>query len=196
MNPRFRRLTMDLKQIRDQLTGHRHVTVVPVGAEPPETYLVTYEVRGVALDGTGAQPVFVEHHVVRIELGAGYPREKPRFLMQTPIFHPNFDSQVGQPVCIGDYWTPAQPLVDLILKVGDMIQYREYNVAAPLNGDAARWVRHSESQGIFPVGDVALWEPEVELALTATSSGPTPTPFSLAPPPPAPWPPPVPHEAS
>lgn len=163
MNPRLRRLIMDAKQIQDEFVGHGHVAVEPLGSEPPERYRVTYRIRGVMLDASGQQPVFREEHVVEVRLGATYPRDKPMFLMQTPIFHPNFGPRVGDEVCIGDAWTAAQPLCDLILKVGDMIQYREYNVKAPLNSDAARWVRHSEATGVFPVGSVPLCEPEVEV---------------------------------
>ena len=163
MHPRLRRLVMDAKQMQDEFVGHQQVIVEPLGPSPPEAYRITYHIRGVRLDDTGTQPIFADEHVVEVRLGAGYPRDKPLFLMRTPIFHPNFGPRAGDAVCIGDAWTAAQPLVDLILKVGDMIQYREYNVKAPLNSDAARWVRHTESHGIFPVGLVPLCQPEVEL---------------------------------
>lgn len=171
MTPRLRRLTMDEVQIRDELVGHACITVEPYGVSPPEVYVITYQIRGVMLDVSGQQPVVHERHVAHLYLGATYPRDKPMFLMQTPIFHPNFGARVGDAVCVGDEWTPAQPLVDLILKVGDMIQYREYNVKAPLNSDAARWVRHVESHGFFPIGNVPLWEPEVAIEVERPISG-------------------------
>ncbi len=54
-----------------------------------------------------------------------------------------------------------------------MIQYREYNVKAPLNSEAARWVRHAEAQGIFPIGSVPLCEPEVEISVDGHGQTPS-----------------------
>jgi hypothetical protein len=94
--------------------------------------------------------------------------------MQTPVFHPNFGPNPGDEICIGDFWTPAQTLVDIVAKIGEMLQFQNYNVRSPLNAVAARWV--AQNEGIFPVGDVDLFqaEPEISLGLDRVASdGPT-----------------------
>jgi len=56
--------------------------------------------------------------------------------MLTPVFHPNFDDAM---VCIGDFWAASEGLDDLVVRIGRMISYQEYNTKSPLNGLAAKW---------------------------------------------------------
>lgn len=162
MNPRLRRLYADANRIRDEFAGHPHVSVEFVGSEPAERYRITYRLLGVVLDESG-QPAVRDTHVVEFQLGADYPRGGPLISTVTSVFHPNMRAGAGGEVCIGDVWTPAQPLADLVMKVGDMIQYRAFNELSPLNADAARWVvAHPE---IFPIGSVQLYQPEPEIEL-------------------------------
>ncbi len=37
-------------------------------------------------------------------------------------------------VCIGDFWAAAEGLDDLIMRLGRMIAYQEYNTKSPLDG--------------------------------------------------------------
>jgi hypothetical protein len=123
----------------------------------PDTYRVTYRVRGLRLNGN--QPEAVDEHVVEITLPLGYPREKPLCRPLTPVFHPN----VKDAYCIQDYWAAGQALVDTVAKIADMIQYRVYNPASPLDALAARWAVQNDS--LFPLGNVTLGTPEVEITL-------------------------------
>jgi hypothetical protein len=50
--------------------------------------------------------------------------------------HPNFDPTT---ICVGDHWTAAERLVDLVVRIGEMIAYQAYNVKSPLDGEAAMW---------------------------------------------------------
>ena len=118
---------------------------------------MTFLVTGLALQGD--TPVPAHRHVCEIRLPLGYPREQPLCLALTPIFHPN----VKERYCIADYWAAGEGLVDVIAKLADMIQYRIYNTRSPLDATAAYWAeQHPE---LFPVGDVALGQPEVEIVL-------------------------------
>jgi hypothetical protein len=63
--------------------------------------------------------------------------------MLTPIFHPNFDESS---ICIGDFWAASEGLDDLIVRIGRMIAYKEYNTKSPLNGLAARWAAQNASR--------------------------------------------------
>jgi hypothetical protein len=66
--------------------------------------------------------------------------------MLTPVFHPNFDDTM---VCIGDFWAASEGLDDLIIRIGRMIAYQEYNTKSPLNGLAAKWA--AQNSHLLPV---------------------------------------------
>jgi hypothetical protein len=40
---------------------------------------------------------------------------------------------------VGDHWTAGERLVDLVVRIGEMIAFQAYNIQSPLNGDAAMW---------------------------------------------------------
>jgi len=157
-SPRLRRLAADYDLVRTEFVGHKYIDVQVLGGQPPESYRVTYRLRGIALSADG-RIVQRAQHIAVIELTNEYPRQKPKCVLETPIFHPNF----GEYICVGDYWAAGETLADLIVKIGDMIQYRDYNVKSPLNAVAARWA--AENMSLLPVGNVDLWqaEPDIEL---------------------------------
>ncbi|MFZ0665782.1 MAG: ubiquitin-conjugating enzyme E2 [Acidimicrobiales bacterium] len=155
----MRRLSSDAEGMRLEFAGHPYIMTMPLDFEPADRYRVAYSLNGVTLDQSG-QPVIAQHHSVMITLGAGYPREKPMVNMETAIFHPNIRQGIGGEVCIGDYWSPAQSLADIVVMIGEMIQYQRYNVRSPLNGIAAEWVALHED--IFPVGDADLYLHEAD----------------------------------
>jgi ubiquitin-protein ligase len=170
MNPRLRRLQSDYDAVREAFSGHPHVTVEPRGVRrPPESYLVAFHVAGLWLDGD--QPDYRDEHDVEIMLPRGYPAEKPYCVPLTPVFHPN----IRDYFCIADYWAAGTTLVDVIVKLGDMLQWRIYNPASPLDAIAAKWAAEQEPTGLFPVGDVDLGLPDVDVSLRV------PMPESLAP---------------
>jgi hypothetical protein len=101
--------------------------------------------------------------------------------METAIFHPNFGPNIGDEICIGDYWSPAQSLSDIVVTIGELIQYQRYNTRSPLNAVAARWVAQNEA--IFPVGHVSLFqaEPSIQLGGTQSTGSATPSAVILGP---------------
>jgi ubiquitin-protein ligase len=156
--PRLRRLSADYEAVRAEFSGHPHVHVEPLGPHrPPEAYRVTLRVRGLRLNGN--QPHAVDEHQLEIRLPASYPREKPLCTPLTPVFHPNIKDYF----CIQDYWAAGQSLVDTIAKISDMIQFKIYNPASPLDALAARWA--SQNTNLFPLGNVSLGTPEVMITL-------------------------------
>ena len=154
MNPRERRLTAENDALRAEFTDHPSITVVPIGWHPADQYRVTYRVPGVALDAN-SQPVVTEEHVALVRLGERYPRARPTVVMETAVFHPNFGPNPGDEVAyLGDTWSAARTISDVIVTVGEMIQFQAYDVQTPLNGVAAQWVIANPS--IFPIGQVIL----------------------------------------
>jgi ubiquitin-protein ligase len=156
--PRLRRLQADYEQVVKAFTGHPYITVRASGGKPPTVYHVTYRVPGLRLGKRGT-PEEIDRHEVVFQLTAKYPQMKPKCSIQTPLFHPNFRNGI---VCIGDHWAAGgETLVDLIVKVGDMIQFKEYNIKSPMDAEAARWARANE--GRFPIGNLELYPQETQV---------------------------------
>lgn len=158
MNPRLRRLQADYDEILRAFGGHPHVTVTALGPAPADRYQVIYNVPALVTDDANALQVRLQH-IVQIHLPAGYPREKPYCTIDSNVFHPNF----GNYICIADFWNPSQSVIDVIVQIGDMLQYKLFNTRSPLNALAAQWaVEHLDR---LPVGDIELFpiEPEVRL---------------------------------
>ena len=85
--------------------------------------------------------------------------------MLTPVFHPNFDDAT---VCIGDFWAASEGLDNLIVRVGRMIAYQEYNTKSPLNGLAAKWA--AEHLARLPIDDRIVAPPSLAYEAELTSS--------------------------
>ncbi len=151
MTARMRRLAADWEQVKKDFNGHKNIIITPVGSEPPEKYNVTYFVNGIYLLPDGRIET-QSRHEVEIVLHSDYPRYKPICKILTPIWHPNFRD--GQ-ICIGDIWGAGESLSDIIINIGDMIQYKSWNSYSPLSADAAQWA--IENKHIFPVGTVNLY---------------------------------------
>ena len=84
--------------------------------------------------------------MLEVNLTLGYPRRAPQCRMLTPVFHPNFDDSM---VCIGDFWAASEGLDQLIIRIGRMISYQEYNTKSPLNGLAAKWA--AQNSHLLPI---------------------------------------------
>jgi ubiquitin-protein ligase len=151
MNPRLRRLQSDYDLVREVFSGHPHVSIEPIGSRlPPESYRVEFRLRGLYLNGD--QPDYRDAHRAEIMLPRHYPAEKPYVVPLAPIFHPN----IRDYFCIADYWAAGTTLADVVAKLGDMIQWRVYNPASPLDAIAAKWAIEQEPTGLFPIGNVDL----------------------------------------
>ncbi len=152
MTARQRRLASDFEQVRKDFANHKNIIVTPIGDdEIPEKYHITYFVNGIYLLPDGRIETLGRHEV-DITLHAEYPRYKPICTISTPIWHPNFRD--GQ-ICIGDIWGAGESLTDIIINIGDMIQYKSWNSSSPLSADAAKWA--IENKHLFPVGNINLY---------------------------------------
>jgi ubiquitin-protein ligase len=184
LSPRIRRLKLDHDQLHQRLTGWPLIRIAGTAGLPPEIYRFEYLLRGLYVAADGAILERGEH-LLEVNLSLGYPRRAPQCRMLTPVFHPNFDESS---VCIGDFWAASEALDDLIIRIGRMIAYQEYNTKSPLNGLAAKWA--AQNSHLLPVdprpvapplnGVETPQPPQIEaLSSTATGSA-TPEPPSLA----------------
>lgn len=165
-SPRQMRLENEYKSIRTKLDGNPYIEVQPQGPAPFERYRVVYRVPSLRLDAQN-RPVEAPITVVDFELPISYPKDKPRAVVAgASVFHPNF----GDYVCIADFWSPAQSLLDIILEVGEMLQWQKYNILSPLNAVAANWA--AANRDALPLtGAVSLTTTTVLPQVRITSSG-------------------------
>ena len=104
--------------------------------EPPELYRLENNVKSLDRGKKPDKPVPREVHLVEIQLTSEYPRMSPKCRMLTPIFHPNIDPAT---ICVGDHWAAGERLVDLVVRIGEMLAYQAYNIKSPLDAEAAMW---------------------------------------------------------
>ncbi len=135
LSPRQRRLASDLRQMQERFTRFPLIHLERMQGNPPETYVVSYRIRGIERLN-GEQIIYRDYHEVEIRLPGTYPRTPPTCRMLTPIFHPNIEPAI---ICIGDHWTASERLCDLVVRIGEMIAYQAHNIKSPLDGEAAMW---------------------------------------------------------
>jgi ubiquitin-protein ligase/DNA-directed RNA polymerase subunit RPC12/RpoP len=132
---RTRRLRADAEVMRTAFANFDAIRVTPLAGNPPEAYRVHYHIASLQ-PGPDGQPIPQPSHEIEIQLTSDYPRLSPRCKILTPIFHPNFDATT---ICVGDHWTAGERLVDLVIRIGEMIAFQAYNIQSPLDGQAAMW---------------------------------------------------------
>lgn len=147
-NIRETRLNNDYRKVKALVDSSDLIQLVRTEGNPPDKYLIRFTCRGVeGITGNGS-PVIREVHEVSIYLHAEYPLKQPQLKWQTPIFHPNIHNTGA--VCIGAWW-PAKTLDELILSMGDMIQYKNLDPKDPMNSKAASWALRNKYR--FPIDD-------------------------------------------
>ncbi len=153
LSPRIRRLKVDHESLLQRFAGSQIIRIAGTAGLPPEIYRFQYNLRGLYVGANGAI-LERNEHLLEVNLTLGYPRRAPQCRMLTPVFHPNFDDST---VCIGDFWAASEGLDDLIIRIGRMIAYQEYNTKSPLNGIAARWA--AQNAHLLPVDSRAVAPP-------------------------------------
>lgn len=150
-NIRHTRLRNDYNKVKALVDNSDLIELVRTDGNPPDKYQIRYLCRSVEkVDGKGAPTVSAVHEV-SIYLHAEYPIKQPQLKWLTPIFHPNIHNTGA--VCIGAWW-PAKTLDELILTMGDMLQFKNYDPKDPMNSKAAAWALRNKHR--FPIDDREL----------------------------------------
>ena len=173
LSPRIRRLKLDYDQLQQRFAGWPLIQITGTAGMPPEVYRFVYHVKGLFVAPNGEIQERAMHHL-EVNLSLGYPRRAPQCRMLTPVFHPNFDEAT---VCIGDFWAASEGLDDLIIRIGRMIAYQEYNTKSPLNGLAAKW--SEQHAHLFPV-DARDIAPPLHKAHETSAAPAAPQPAATA----------------
>ncbi|MGP0069858.1 MAG: ubiquitin-conjugating enzyme E2 [Isosphaeraceae bacterium] len=186
---RLRRLQADYEKVRDYVNRHPRLQLIQADGTPPERYQLEYRIRSLRQKDDDLSTV--KSHMVEIALPLNYPRMPPQCRMLTPIFHPNIAPHA---ICIGDHWSPGEPLWSIVARIGEMIAYQSYNTRSPLNGEAARWVdQHVDELPLDPVSMMPDDEVTGAVAGGGLAAGSSPRapirPASAPPPPPRTVPP-------
>lgn len=153
---RARRLKAEAEQIAKVFKSFPPISVAQVVGNPPESYRILYRIRGLQR-GPNRQPVFRTEHMAEFVLTRDYPRVGPKCTMLTPVFHPNIEPAT---ICVGDHWTAGQRLVDIIIRVGEMIAFQSYNIQSPLDGEAAMWADLNREK--LPIDPRSMLPPDLE----------------------------------
>jgi ubiquitin-protein ligase len=132
---RLRRLEADYDKLCEYINRHPRLQLIQAESTPPERYQLELRIRG--LRQRGDELSVVKSHMIEITLPLSYPRLPPQCRMLTPVFHPNIAPHA---ICIGDHWSPGEPLWSIIARIVELIAFQSYNTKSPLNGEAARWV--------------------------------------------------------
>lgn len=142
MQARLRRLQSDHAQVLARFADHANIRLVQTEGVPPDKY--TFEFLVQSLVPVGADDcVTGTAHRAEFFLPLDYPRRPPFCRMITPVFHPNIDPQK---VCIGDHWSAGQSLVQMVVRVAEMLCFQSYNLKSPLNAQAAAWAEQNMAQ--------------------------------------------------
>ncbi len=155
-SPRTRRLKVDYDLLTARFKDWPVIQIAATAGIPPELYRITYSLKGLYVTA-GGEILDRDQHVLEVNLSLDYPRRAPQCRMLTPVFHPNFDDAT---VCIGDFWAASEGLDDLIVRIGRMIAYQEYNTRSPLNGLAAKWA--AEHAAALPIDPQVVAPPHEE----------------------------------
>ncbi len=140
------RLRNDYEQVRRLVNRSEFIHILATDGDPVEKYLIRYTCTGVEKITPSGKPVLRDVHEVSIYLHAEYPLKQPQLKWLTPIFHPNI--HVTGAVCIGAWWA-AKTLDELLLTLGEMVQYKNYDPRDPMNSKAAAWALRNKR--LFPI---------------------------------------------
>lgn len=145
-SPRVNRIKSDGESLMALNRQSRLLRVKPVPGDDT-WYKVVYECRGLARENGEIREV--DFHLMDVYLHKNYPRQPPRLEWQTEIFHPNILSvSRGGGVCVGA-WAPSESLQKLVVRIGEMVQYKIYNLSDALDLQARDWAATNLER--FPV---------------------------------------------
>jgi ubiquitin-protein ligase len=133
---RTRRLMADAQHVGEAFKNSPVIHVLEMQGQPPDLYRIEYQIESLEPTENPERPAPRNLHQVEIQLTADYPRMSPQCKMLTPVYHPNIDPSH---ICVGDHWAAGERLVDLIVRIGEMLAYQAYNIRSPLDAHAAMW---------------------------------------------------------
>lgn len=151
-NPRLRRLKADWQKIRELDRRSNLIHVESTAGSPPEKYVILYTCKGISkLSKNQYKPVYSSRHRIEIVLPADYPFSRSGNMplaryIEGSAWHPNI--YADGTICFGK-WHVGRSLDELVLEIGEIIQYKNCFPGDAANLEAASWAR--ENEHLFPV---------------------------------------------
>jgi Ubiquitin-conjugating enzyme len=156
-NPHFQRMRQHIRPANEHIALAKLQSPV-IEIEIAETdgplqipirYLVHYNVRSIlGIDAVTLEPTYGNRHTMEISLPPQYPMEPPKIYMRTEIWHPNikFEGKYQGRICGNQKnFGKAYGLDLLVLRVGEIIQYKNYHAdhtpPFPEDSTVANWVK-------------------------------------------------------
>lgn len=137
----------------------------------PDKYMISYSCTGLLKKGDDIE--YTNQHFMSVIFGYDFPGKPPKLIWYTPIWHPNFLTPY---VCTqGRPFAAAVHLDRIVRMVGEMVQYRNYNLDSVLNREAKVWTEQNrqhlpvdnrdivDSRLIYKTGTSEREDPLVEL---------------------------------
>ncbi len=156
-HPRLRRLQADWQKVQELTQRSSLIHIESTNGSPPERYVICYTCKGIArLNKKNGQPIYANRHYIEIILPAGYPfsegisKPQARYL-EGSAWHPNI--YADGTVCYGK-WHTGQSLDELVLEIGEIIQYKNCSLKDAANLEAVPWAK--QHQHLFPVDNRPL----------------------------------------
>ncbi len=160
-SPRILRLDEDYKKMQELVKKSQFITFESF-EYPPTKYIITYTCKGIKLDAVSKRVVISNFHQVEIYLPTTYPRIKPNLEWLTPIYHPNIGTT--NQVCLGG-WAPSESLDRLCVRLGEMIQYKNFDEYDPINASAATWALQNHDKLPIDPRPLECDEPQLKGAI-------------------------------
>lgn len=157
-SPRILRLEEDYKKMQELVKKSPFITFKTSGEYPPNRYIVTYTCKGIKMDELSKGIVTINFHQIEIYLPTTYPRVRPNLEWLTSIYHPNIGT--NNQVCLGG-WAPSESLDRLCVRLGEMIQYKNFDEYDPINASAAAWALKNHDK--LPIDPRPLESDEAQL---------------------------------
>lgn len=157
-DPHTRRLFIEQEKLINLASRSDFIKIEPLevtAGVPPNKYLITYTCRGIAHIDERGEPAAANFHQVAMYISREFPRQEPHLRWITPIWHPNIEHEEPHHVCTNNVqnFYSTKGLDDLVLILGEMVQYKRYHAQWqepwPVDREVADWVvSYAEPQGI------------------------------------------------
>jgi ubiquitin-protein ligase len=157
---RLAALKTDKQEMTKLVADSSYISFTTNGKEIPDVYTITFRCKSFIAPPIreNERPETGDVHKVTIHLTTEYPRESPVLNWETPLFHPNVNTDGD--VCLGQLrlrYLPGFGLQRVVLLLDEMLHWRNYDFWEPFNREAAEWASNPDNWGyIEEIGGIGL----------------------------------------
>lgn len=137
----------EYEEIRQKFAKTKYIRVIPNDKDPPDEYVIVYDVVGAGMKN--GQMMEVQQHIVHIYLPHNFLEIGPATTFRTPHYHPNIYPNSNKFCAFAGSYRAGESLSDFIFRLGEVIQYKNFNLDSPANRDAANWAKFKKT--MFPL---------------------------------------------